>query len=197
MFDKDTCKRVWEAIVLMRRIRIGTLYKILGRIDSSIRHHIVDPKIDDISSCIVESTMLWHQRLGHIYEKGLHVVQGKGMVKHFPKCSSKFNLCEHYVNGKQNWVSFPTKSTREKTILELVHTDVFGPISVPSLGESRYYVSFIDDFSRMILLYFLKKKWEEFEKFLKFKSLVENKTKKRIKVMRIDNRGEFYGKEFN
>ena len=48
--------------------------------------------------------------------------------------------------------------TRSKEILELIHNDVFGPIPVPSLGGSMYYVSFINDFSRNTWLYFLKKK---------------------------------------
>jgi hypothetical protein len=44
-------------------------------------------------------------------------------------------------------VRFPYEATRENEILELVHSDVFDPVSVPSLGGSLYYVSFIDDFS--------------------------------------------------
>jgi hypothetical protein len=71
-------------------------------------------------------------------------------------------------------VRFPSGATREKGILELVHSDVFGLVSMPSLGGSLYYVSFIDDFSRKTWIYFLRKKSEVFEKFKEFKSLVEN-----------------------
>ena len=46
-------------------------------------------------------------------------------------------------------MSFPSKATRAKLILELVHSDVFGPVLVPSLRGLRYYMSFINDFSRM------------------------------------------------
>eukprot|EP00253_Pinus_taeda_P028948 PITA_28948 len=72
MFDKDTCKMIWGALVLMRGVRIGTLYKLEG---SSV--------IDGCNSSVVpeggaenlvvsgEKTMLWHQNLGHIGEKGL------------------------------------------------------------------------------------------------------------------------------
>ena len=94
-------------------------------------------------------------------------------------------------------MSFPSKSTREKKILELVHSDLFGPMSVPSLGGSRYYVPFIDNFSRMTWIYFLKKKSKVFKRFLEFKALVENQTDRKIEVLRTDNGGEFYGKEFN
>ena len=94
-------------------------------------------------------------------------------------------------------MSFPNKSTRTKRNTRTGHSDVFGPMSVPSLGGSRYYVSFIDKFSKMTWIYFLKKKSEVFKRFLEYKALVENQTNRRIKVLRIDNGGEFCGKEFD
>jgi hypothetical protein len=48
--------------------------------------------------------------------------------------------------------------TREKGILQLVHSDVFGPVAVPSLVVSLYYFSFIDEFSKKTWIYFLRKK---------------------------------------
>ena len=93
-------------------------------------------------------------------------------------------------------MSFPSGSKRTKQILELVHSDVFGPVKVPSLRKSVYYVSFINDFSRNTWIYFLKKKYEVFDRFKEFKALVETQTEKKIKVLRIDNGGEFCSKEF-
>jgi hypothetical protein len=94
-------------------------------------------------------------------------------------------------------VRFPSGATRENGILELVHSDVFGPITIPSLGGSMYYISFIDDFSRKTWIHFLRKKSKVFEIFKEFKSFVENQTDKKIKVLRTNNRGEFCGKEFD
>ena len=68
---------------------------------------------------------------------------------------------------------------------------------VPSLGGYRYYVSFIEDYSKMTWIYFLKKKTKVFKRFLEFKSLVENQTDRKIKVLRTDNGGELCGKEFD
>ena len=59
-----------------------------------------------------------------------------------------------------------------------------------------YYVSFIDEFSRNTWIYFVKKRYEVFDIFKEFKALVENQTKKKIKVLRTDNGGEFCKKEF-
>ena len=67
---------------------------------------------------------------------------------------------------------------------------------VPSLGKSMYYVSFIDDFSRNTWIYFLRKKYQVFERFKEFKALVENHTDKKIKVLRTNNGREFCKNEF-
>ena len=93
-------------------------------------------------------------------------------------------------------MSFPSGGKRAKQILELVHSDVFGLVSVPSLGKFVHYVSFIDDFSRNTWTYLFKKKSKVFDMFKEFKALVEIKTEKKIKVLRTDNGGEFCKKEF-
>ena len=59
-----------------------------------------------------------------------------------------------------------------------------------------YYVNFIDDFSKNSWLYFLKNKSKVFRKFKEFKALVENQTKNKIKVLRTDNGGELWEKDF-
>ena len=117
-------------------------------------------------------------------------MKNKGMVEHFPQCNLEVNFCEHFIYGKQSQVRFPSGATRENGILELVHSDAFGPITVTSLGGSMYYVSFIDHFSKKTWIYFLRKKSQVFEKFKEFKSIVENQTYKKIKVLRTDNSGE-------
>jgi hypothetical protein len=69
-------------------------------------------------------------------------------------------------------------------------------IEVKSLGGSLYYVIFIDDYSRETWLYLLKTKDEVFNKFQEFKEKIENLTNKKIKILRIDNGGEYTSKEF-
>lgn len=197
VFKKDTCKMVRGALILMRGVWIGTLYKLQGSTVVDGCNSSMVPE-NGVENLVVsgEKTMLWHQRLGHIGEKGLQILHGKGMVEGMNNSSLDFYFCENCVYGKQNRVSFPSGGKRTKQILELVPSDVFGPVKVPSLGKSVYYVSFIDDFSRYTWIYFLKKKYEVFDRFKEFKALVENQTKKKIKVLRTDNGGEFCSKEF-
>ena len=64
--------------------------------------------------------MLWHQRLGHIGDKGLQSLQGKGMVEGMSNYNLDFGLCEHCLYSKQNRVEFPYGATRAKEILKLI-----------------------------------------------------------------------------
>jgi hypothetical protein len=140
--------------------------------------------------------MLWHQILGHIVEKGLRLLHNKGMVEGMSNFSLDFDFCEHCVYGKKNQVRFPFRATRVERILQLVHSDVFGHVLVPSLGKSVYSISIIDVFSRNTWIYFLRKKYEFFHRFKEFKAPIEKQTEKRIKVLRTDSGGEFHENEF-
>jgi hypothetical protein len=151
MFEKETCRMVRGEMVLLKGVWIGTLYKLLGSTISDGCNSSIVPEIgaeeEKTPTVSGEKTMLWHQRLGHIREKGLRLLHGKGMVEGMSNFSLDFDFCEHCVYGKQNRVRFPSGAMRAEGILQLVHNDVFGPVSVPSLGKYVYYVSFIDDFS--------------------------------------------------
>ena len=74
-----------------------------------------------------ENLIILHQRLGHIGEKGLQLLHGKGMVEGMSNCSLDFDFYEHCLYGKHNRVRFPSGATRAEGILQLVHSDVFGP----------------------------------------------------------------------
>jgi len=78
----------------------------------------------------------------------------------------------------------PQLIARPTLILQLVYFDLFGMLPVTSLEGYLYYVVFMDDFSRKTWIYFLKKKDEIFSWFCAFKALVENQTRKKIKILR-------------
>ena len=75
--------------------------------------------------------------------------------------------------------------------LELVHTDLWGPSLVASLGGSRYNITFIDDSSRKVWVYFLKNKFDVFKTFKKWKVMVKTEIGLKIKCLRLDNGGEY------
>ena len=79
--------------------------------------------------------------------------------------------------------SFTSNDSRAKRVLDIVHSDVCGPMPSNSLRGYVYYVSFIDDYSRKTWIYFLKEKNEVFGKFKEFKALIENLKEKKIKTL--------------
>ena len=92
--------------------------------------------------------------------------------------------------GKKHREIFPKGvSYRAKKPLELVHTDLCGPMRTQSIGESCYFLNFIHDYKRKNYVYFLKKKYETFAKLKDFKALAENQRDQKIKVLRSNHGG--------
>jgi len=119
------------------------------------------------------------------------------MVLGLPKISS-LDLCEGCIYGKQTRKYFSVgKAWRASKCLELIHSDLCGPMQTKSLGGSRYFLLFTDDYSRMSWVYFLKLKSKIFDNFQKFKALVERQSGRYIKTLRTDKGGEFLSNEFN
>ena len=73
----------------------------------------------------------------------------------------------------------------------------YGPMQTLSLGESKYFFIFVDDYSRMTWVYFLKEKSEVFECFKQFKVLVEKQSGCSLLTLRTDCGGEFTSTYFN
>ena len=94
VFEKDTCKMVWGALVSMWGVRIGTLYKLQGGTVVDGCNSSMVPKSGAENLVVsVENTMLWHQRLGHIGDKGLRILHGKYMVEGISNSSLDFDFC--------------------------------------------------------------------------------------------------------
>ena len=135
------------ARILDRGKKTGTLYMTLSPRDTIA---VADASTD---------TSLW-------CDQGMKMLLSKGKLPELK--SIDFNMCESYILGKQKKVSFlKTNRTPKAEKLELVHTDLWEPSPVASLGGSRYYITFIDDSSRKVWVYFLKNKSDVFETFKK------------------------------
>eukprot|EP00253_Pinus_taeda_P035743 PITA_35743 len=101
VFEKDTCKMVRGALVLMWGVWIRTLYNLQGSTVVDWYNSSMVPK-NGVENQVVsgEKTMLWNQRVGHIREKGLRICHGKGMVEGMSNSSLDFDFCKNCVYGK-------------------------------------------------------------------------------------------------
>jgi hypothetical protein len=185
IFTDKTWKVIKGSLVIVKGEKVGTLYLCTGNTDSSI----------SLASTGVDTT-LWHHRLGHMSEKGMQILHKINLLPDLKQIDLDF--CEHCVYGKQKRVRFLRVGKEKKNErLELVHTNVWGPAQVSSLGGSHYYVTFIDDATRKTWVYCIRQKSDVFYTFKKWKALVENETGKSLKCLRSNNGGEYCSKEFD
>jgi hypothetical protein len=139
-------------------VQEGGLYKLKGHQEQDLVHNSVS------------SSELWHRRLAHINYRALPVL--RKMVTGLPDIHVEHDgVCKCCALGKNVKGSFTSKDSKSKGILDIIHSDVCGQMTVPSLGNFVYYVLFIDDYSRKTWIYFLKVRDEVFNKFQEFKAL--------------------------
>lgn len=167
--------------------RYDTLYLLRWRL-SPQESLVAQVKSDD--------TVLWHRRLCHMSQKNMNLLAKKGLLD--KKKISVLETCDDCIYGKAKRVGFNLAQHDTKGKLEYIHSDLWGAPSVPiSLGKCQYFITFIDDFTRKVWVYFLHTKDEAFEKFVEWSRLVENLSNKRIKTLRTDNGLEFCNKQFD
>ncbi|GJX27388.1 retrovirus-related pol polyprotein from transposon TNT 1-94 [Tanacetum coccineum] len=182
-------KIIKGALVLMRGEKVATnLYQrkgeIIEEVESSVASHSPSHTV----------TVTWHQKLRHMSEQGMKILVERKLLPGLTKVSLPF--CKHCVMSKQHCLKFKTSISRSVYVLELVHSDVW-QASILSLREAKYFVSFIDDYSRRCWVYPIKKKSDVFKVFKVYKARVKLDSGKKIKCLRTDNGCEYTSEEFD
>ncbi|GJZ30517.1 putative RNA-directed DNA polymerase [Tanacetum coccineum] len=175
------------------KVTLGSLIVARGKRESKL--YMTHPKISKSIVNAVDNddmTELWHKRLGHMSEKGMSILSKKNVLSGVHDINLK--KCSHCLAGKQTRLAFKSRSPfRMENILDLVHSDVCGPMKTKTLGGCSYFVTFIDDHSRKVWVYTLKTKDQVLDVFKQFHALVERQTGKKLKCIRTDNGGEYIG----
>ena len=104
--------------------------------------------------------------------------------------------CEPCLMGKMTKTLFSGTMEQATELLEIMHTDVCGPMNIEARRGYRYFLTFKDDLSRYGYIYLMKHESETFEKFKEFQSEVENHRNKKIKFLWSDRGGEYSSYEF-
>jgi hypothetical protein len=120
------------------------------------------------------------------------------MVEGLPMLKNGNVVCDGCALGKMHKDEFPSNLDRKnRDVLDLVHTDVCGPMQTKSLRGAFYFLLFIDDCMLYTWVYFLRIKNYVFKYFKEFKTMVEKKTEKSIKILRSYQGGEYKLGDFN
>ena len=170
------------------RIRVKNIYKL--EVDGCAA---MMGKAEEVVSR--DEDELWHRRLGYLHHGTLKILQQ--ISTGLPKGTlAQSDQCKGCTMGKFVKTTFHEKENRASMLLERIHTDVCGPLSVSSIEKHMYYVIFVDDYSRRCWIFFMQNKSETFSNFCEFKALVEKESGKQVKALRSDNGGEYISSEF-
>ena len=188
IFDSNGCQ--------IRDVKTDKLIGTATRSSSNV--YILDEKKNECCLSNENESWLWHKRLGHINFDNLINMSKNEAVRDLPSLKNlSGSVCKQCQHGKQTRVRFKTKEYSTTKPLEIVHTDICGPMRTKGMKGEKYFLLFVDDYNRKTWLYLLKKKSEAFDCFQTFKKFVENECDKKIKCLRSDNGGEYVSNEFN
>lgn len=141
-----------------------------------------------IHSKIEDTVRLWHERLGHLNFGDLSRLYSRIGIK---EKLSEHLQCEACLLGKAHSRPFGRSKIRTKRVLELVHSDISGKISIANPHQYAYFMVLIDDYSRYTTVYLLREKSEVFKYFKQYKSMMENRFNTKIATLRSDNGTEY------
>ncbi|XP_042036656.1 uncharacterized mitochondrial protein AtMg00300-like [Salvia splendens] len=132
--------------------RKNSLYYLLGEVMTG-----------EMNSIATESLKLWHMRLGHPAEGSVKELVRKWLIS--ADASSKLDPCEQCILSKSKKLTYPAGIHTSTAPLGYIHSDLWGPAPVATIGGGKYYLSIIDDYSRKLWVFILKEKSETFQKF--------------------------------
>ena len=142
----------------------------------------------------------WHQKFGHLHLEGLLALERKKMVTGLEDLQDTGGKLECEVCDSAKMAKLPFPKTRQgprsSEVLELVHSDIVGPITPSTVRGAKYILTFIDDRSHYCWSYLLSHKDDTFATFLEWKALAERSTGKKLKKLRTDNGGEYSNHKF-
>ena len=190
-FSRDGCL-VQDQVsgkVIAKGPKVGRLFPLQFSVPSSL----------SLASMVVDNKVeVWHQRLGHPNNVILsHLIKHDFLGSKDQCFNHKLSFdCSTCRLGKSKILPFPSHGGHANTSFEIIHSDVWGITPVVSHAQYKYFVTFIDDYSRFTWVYFLRTKAEVFAVFKKFVAYVETQFSTCIKVLRSDNGGEYMSHAF-
>lgn len=149
-----------------------------------------------ISNDKTSNNQIWHQRFCYVSISNIKELYKRNLVRGLENINNDNVHCKGHSIGKSTKAPYKQiKHRQTKAILELLHSNLCGPIPVESTGGSKHFLTFTDDYSRKTAVYCLKGKDEAACYVQKYMTRVERESDKKIKRIRTDNGLEFCNKD--
>ena len=178
IFRKGRCDITRNGnVIAMAELRSGLYY-----LNSPNQVYTAVKKEEHNENCIHS----WHRKFGHRDPEAIRKWCSKGLMDGIKVVDCGIvQTCEVCLEGNFSRLPFPKCSESKSTApIQLIHTDVCGPMRTGSVSGNRYFITFIDDYSKYCFVYFLQHKSGVFEKLKEFFAMVQNKFGRSPKVIR-------------
>lgn len=170
-------------------VKKENLYYLTGNIVQNVTSNMsVNEKMSDKEK--------FHRLLGHVNFNYLTTLCKRKLVDGLPEnLESEYLKCATCIESKMHNLPFENNRYRAKKILEIVHTDLNGPHKTTGYNGEKYFLTFVDDYSKAGMVYTIKTKDEVYTCFRDYINKVENLTGEKIKRLRCDNGTEYINKQ--
>lgn len=186
-FIKNECNIYHSGKLELSVKQVGATYRLASVVRANV------------GLAVNASKELWHKRLGHLNYDSLKLLRDGVANDCYFQDNTNTEACDICLKGKQ--ARFPFRTNAEKKVatnrLDLIHSDICGPMPTKSLGGKRYILTFLDDHTRKVFVYFLDKKSEVCKYVKDFIKLVENQCTRTVKILRSDNGTEYVNHELS
>ncbi|UYV75200.1 hypothetical protein LAZ67_12002864 [Cordylochernes scorpioides] len=195
-FNRDWCTIERDNTALANGILDNGMYRL--HLDDNLQTRTFKANVAKKNHCKNKNClMLWHDRLGHRNIESIKKIRNENLARGLSlnNCSHSTD-CVQCIQGKLTETPFPKKTEYRATeTLQLVHSDVCGPLPTNSLSGKRYFITFTDDYSRYTKIYLLKGKDEAYEKIKDYVISAHTEFGKNIQTIRTDNGREYVNRQ--
>ena len=154
--------------------KIGRMYKMTSFIERNKESNLT---VKNEKMTLKEK---WHRTLGHVNFNYLNTMCKNHVLQGLPnEIETDYYKCATCIENKMHNIPFDNNRNRAKDILEIVHTDLNGPHNTVCYRGKKYFITFIDDYSKLAKIYAIKSRDEVYDRFIEYINLIENKTGKR------------------
>ncbi|UYV82150.1 hypothetical protein LAZ67_21001138 [Cordylochernes scorpioides] len=195
-FNRDWCTIERDNTALANGILDNGMYRL--HLDDNPQTRTFKANVAKQNHCKNKNClMLWHDRLGHRNIESIKKIRNENLARGLSlnNCSHSTD-CVQCIQGKLTETPFPKKTEYRATeTLQLVHSDICGPLPTNSLSGKRYFITFTDDYSRYTKIYLLKGKDEAYEKIKDYVISAHTEFGKNIQTIRTDNGREYVNRQ--
>ncbi|UYV81023.1 hypothetical protein LAZ67_19002546 [Cordylochernes scorpioides] len=195
-FNRDWCTIERDNTALANGILDNGMYRL--HLDDNPQTRTFKANVAKQNHCKNKNClMLWHDRLGHRNIESIKKIRNENLARGLSlnNCSHSTD-CVQCIQGKLTETPFPKKTEYRATeTLQLVHSDICGPLPTNSLSGKRYFITFTDDYSRYTKTYLLKGKDEVYEKIKDYVISAHTEFGKNIQTIRTDNGREYVNRQ--